>query len=234
MKRSQTFCTACLGLTLLVASAPAQVELRCRVLDSAGALKTEAQGLRLVSSLGQTSGRLFVANPQAQPDSQIQLLTGFMGCLLLRPELDTDRDGLPDELDADNDGDTLADVTEIAGGSFNPATATNPNLPDSDGDGVMDNREALHRTDPTDETMYLRITELVPLADDMWRISWTARGGMTYGVDWYSAFANDFPGTDFGTRTAATGGVAPWFETSASAVLPSPANGPVNVYVQPR
>ena len=56
---------------------------------------------------------------------------------------DTDRDGIEDALDDDIDGDGIANIDEVAAGTF-------PYKPDSDGDGVIDPVEVEAGTDPVD------------------------------------------------------------------------------------
>jgi len=66
------------------------------------------------------------------------------------PSLDADGDGVQSFLDADDDGDGLDDVVETGTGIFvSPSdTGTDPNNPDSDGDGVSDGDEVQAGTDP--------------------------------------------------------------------------------------
>ena len=63
---------------------------------------------------------------------------GFLNTFSIKPGLDTDGDGVADELDQDNDNDKLADTAEVAGSGFSPTAPTLVNIADTDGDGVMD------------------------------------------------------------------------------------------------
>jgi hypothetical protein len=68
------------------------------------------------------------------------------------PSLDIDGDGQQAFLDPDDDGDGLADPVETGTGVFVSAsdTGTDPNVADSDGDGVDDGTEVAFGTDPND------------------------------------------------------------------------------------
>ena len=54
---------------------------------------------------------------------------------------DLDRDGIPDDIDEDDDGDNVKDAVEIGIG-------TDPRNPDTDGDGLKDGSELLKKTNP--------------------------------------------------------------------------------------
>lgn len=132
---------------------------------------------------------------------------------LKRPGLDTDGDGVPDELDTDNDGDKLEDQAEVEGSSFQPATATIVNNPDSDGDHVNDGEEAAAGTDPTDDTSLLQIVEIRETEAGT-VIAWTARDGRQYRV-LSAEGSHAYPRREENTITA-HGGQPPWFETIAA------------------
>lgn len=89
-------------------------------------------------------------------------------------------EGLPDELNPDNDADNLLDEQELAGTSFDPQTETDPNRADSDGDGSRDDAEALAGTDPWDEDSFLHLTANAPIDLNDYRIEWPGRAGRTY------------------------------------------------------
>lgn len=59
----------------------------------------------------------------------------------IAPSIDTDGDGVPDDVDADLDNDTLANDDEATIG-------TDPTNPDTDGDTISDGKEVLNGTDP--------------------------------------------------------------------------------------
>lgn len=136
---------------------------------------------------------------------------GFLNTFFLRPGLDTDHDGLPDEIDNDNDNDGLVDGTELDGASFSPATATLVNVRDTDGDGVADGAEASAGTDPTDPNAALEIIAF-SRSGSARAVSWPARG---QNQRTYRLLASDgsptgrFDQVLFSNRVA--GGTAPWF-----------------------
>lgn len=139
---------------------------------------------------------------------------GFLNTFSLRPNLDTDGDGLANELDSDNDGDGLADLAEIEGSGFSPVTPTQVNVADTDGDGVPDGSESVAGTDPSNPNALLEVFRIAQAGGQ--QIQWTARGGKTYRV---LARTNLLAGTftPIATNTAG-GGVAPWFVVTNTAV----------------
>jgi hypothetical protein len=151
---------------------------------------------------------------------------GFLGCAILLPNLDTDSDGLADELDPDNDNDGLTDLDETGGGAFDPTTMTDLNDADSDDDGAIDSAEAAAGTNPLDDTATLRITDLS--VNGPATVAWAARGGKTYRL----FYKDDLVGGPamLVTNVTATGGVAPWFETTANADDLNPGVAPNRAY----
>jgi hypothetical protein len=106
---------------------------------------------------------------------------GFLNTFVLRPALDTDGDGLVDELDGDNDNDGLRDSEELAGTAFFPTTVTDVNDADSDDDGVSDSAEAIAGTDPGSDAIHLHITAVDRVGDDV-LLQWQASTNRTYRV----------------------------------------------------
>ncbi|HNR93180.1 MAG TPA: hypothetical protein PKM67_02265 [Kiritimatiellia bacterium] len=133
---------------------------------------------------------------------------GFLGTFSLQPGLDTDADGLEDEVDSDNDNDALADLSEIEGSEFSPATASNPNLADSDDDGITDYGEAVAGTDPTDENAHLQIVSITENAGNK-EIAYVAREGKTYRI---RAAGEDFSGgsAEMDTQTVGAWNADDW------------------------
>ena len=134
---------------------------------------------------------------------------GFLQTVdIKRPALDTDRDGILDELDLDNDNDGLADLQEISGSGFNPGTATEVNRADTDGDGVPDGQEAVAGTDPQDPNALFRIIALQQPKTNP-TIYWLARQGKTYTIQ-KSSGSYRKPETTIWTNTGGIGS-GPWF-----------------------
>jgi hypothetical protein len=138
---------------------------------------------------------------------------GFLQAVdIKRPDQDTDSDGVIDELDLDNDGDGLHDLTEVEGSAFDPTTPTLVNVADTDEDGVSDHDESLAETNPRDREAFLRITSIRNESDEV-VLNWTARGGKQYRV--LSADdSHTYPFPNVEDTVTAEGGDAPWFETT--------------------
>lgn len=142
---------------------------------------------------------------------------GFLNTIALRPGLDTDGDGVPDEFDVDNDDDGLADTDELVGSEFDPGTVTDLNDADSDDDGMTDGAEATAGTDPMSGNVLLRITA-VDDATNGTMVTWLARSNRTYEV-WY---APDIAGA---------GGFVPVATVLVSAAAPPPWYVVTNAYL---
>lgn len=183
-----------------------QVSKTSSVLDSGGTSSSGA-GYTNLSAVGQPGGT-FVSEGGGYYNQ-----AGFINTFVLRPDLDADGDGRPDELEQDNDNDGLTDLSEIQGTAFNPNTVTLVNLADSDGDGVPDGAEAIAGTNPDNIDAALEIIRIAQAGANR-DVRWVARGGKTYVV---YARTNLLSGsfTPIATNTA-VGGVAPWFVTTNS------------------
>lgn len=141
-------------------------------------------GNRSASAFGVASNIYAVAQPGGTGVSlggDYVLWAGFINTFSLRPNLDTDGDGVHDEVDVDNDGDGLLDWEELTGSAFGGRVVTDPNNPDTDGDGVSDGEEAAAGTDPTDPDCFLRILSLTE-NDGQKTVTWRAAGGVKYRV----------------------------------------------------
>lgn len=170
------------------------------VLDASGTTSSGGNFTN-ISAAGQPGG-IFVSHGGPYVNQ-----AGFLNTFSLRPGLDTDGDGLADEVDQDNDNDQLMDIAEISGSEFNPTTPTQINQSDSDGDGIPDGQESVAGTDPTDEDAQLEIIHIAQAGGQ--DVGWIARGGKTYVVYARTNFlAGNF--TPIATNTA-VGGNAPWF-----------------------
>jgi hypothetical protein len=106
---------------------------------------------------------------------------GFLQTFCLQPALDTDRDGLANETDPDNDNDALLDTVELGGTAFTPLTPTDVNRPDTDGDGMNDGEEAVAGTDPLNPNATLHIVQVSRNGADV-DVAWVARSNVTYRV----------------------------------------------------
>ena len=183
-----------------------------------------------------TGGSLISVTAGGQPGSvgvssggALTHYAGFLGCVTLLPSLDTDGDGVADEIDPDNDNDDLSDLVEAAGDGFNPNTVTDINDPDSDDDGTTDGDESVAMTNPQDGNAFLHITEVdVPTAGAA-AITWAARGGQTYRL--YAQADLVGGAAALVTNVTAAGGAAPWFETTAVGTDPDATAADHRVYI---
>ena len=190
--------------------ASAQLAQPCSVADGSGARST--------------GGDLISVTADAQPGGiavstagAIMNYAGFLGCAILRPNLDTDGDGMADEIDPDNDNDWLWDTQELDGSVFGPATSTEMNDPDSDDDGATDGEEAAAQTNPLDITHYLHFTRFVPgNAGDEMTMSWVARSNYLYKVYRVDDLKSGLPGTYVTDVRAPMGGVGLWAIVTAT------------------
>lgn len=205
----------CIAVLLAVHAAHAQSTLTAWTCD-AGTIRLTAGATTLVVSGGQ--GQPGAALPSA---AGVVLYPGFLGGALLATNLDHDADGLCDETDADNDNDGLRDLAELAGTAFTPATATDVNVADADGDGADDGEEARMGSNPGDPTSVLRILSLSCTGTSA-TLQWHARGGSDYGLRWTTNLVAGLPTNAVGSSVHATGGVAPWYDTTASLTVAMP------------
>lgn len=197
-------------------AALAQISQPSSVLDGAGALATGATFTN-VSASGQPGG-IAVSTGGSYVN-----YAGFLNTFSLKPGLDTDGDGLADEVDADNDNDQLADVAEIGGDGFSPATPTLVNLADTDGDGQLDGWEAVAGTDPTNSNALLELVAITNAPGGR-AVAWLARGNneRTYLVRATTNAHLPYATVIFSNTVA--GGVAPWFAITTSLAHASVSN----------
>jgi len=138
---------------------------------------------------------------------------GFLQVIdVRRPGLDTDGDGVPDELDGDNDGDGLGDRAELDGSAFAGYAVTDPNEADTDGDGMSDSAEAEGMYDPNDPNHRLEITDFYNDAG-LPRLVWIGKGGGTTNSIWFTD-SMDGAFTNLHHSAAFSGGDAPWFKAT--------------------
>lgn len=168
------------------------------VLDGNGSMSTNTVTLGGVAYTNVSAG----AQPggiQISTNADWKNYAGFLQAVdIKRPGLDTDGDGVIDELSQDNDGDTLTDTEEIEGNAFSPVTATVVNDADTDDDDVPDGHEALAETDPTDPDNKLEIIG-IDQAGGQKEVTYRARSGKNYNIrgwDRQYAYPTNVVGTD--------------------------------------
>ena len=148
---------------------------------------------------------------------------GFLNTFSIKPGLDTDGDGVADELDQDNDNDKLADTAEVAGSGFSPTAPTLVNIADTDGDGVMDGFEATAGTDPNNASAFLK---LVAISNSVGGkgVAWLARGNnqKTYIVRARPQLTSTVSTVVFSNTVA--GGLSPWFAVTTAVAHASASN----------
>lgn len=205
---------ATLGLCSVLQTT-AQFTNRSSVLDGSGTVSSGG-GYTNISAAGQPGGISISSGGNYVNQA------GFLNTFSLKPGLDSDGDGLVDEVDMDNDNDQLADATELAGSAFSPTSLTGVNVADSDGDGVSDGAEAVAGTNPTNVNSLLEIVAITNAVGGR-SVAWMARGdGMkTYIVRGADTVFGPYSSILFSNTV--TGGISPWFETTASIVDPATA-----------
>ena len=200
---------------ILLAASAAQAQFRnlSSVHDGSGMMSTNTVTLGStpyyhVSAAGQPGG-IFTNAGGAWIN-----YAGFLQAVdIKRPNLDTDGDGIINEISADNDGDRLTDLAEVEGSQFSPTSLTDVNNRDTDGDNVPDGDESIAGTNPTNEDSFLQIVSIQRSGQDK-IVQWTARGGKNYRV-LADNVSYDVPTNQLASTTA-SGGSAPWYETVAS------------------
>lgn len=204
---------AAMALLVSAFSASAQFTNRSSVLDSSGARATGASYTN-VSAAGQPGGI------QESSGGPWVNQAGFLQTFSLKPGLDTDGDGLADEVDRDNDNDGLADASEVEGSGFNPVSPTLVNLADTDGDGQLDGWEAAAGTDPNDLNLLLKLVA-ISNAPAGRGVAWLARGNnqKTYVVRASPDPRLPYNAVVFSNTVA--GGLAPWFAVTNTITDPS-------------
>jgi hypothetical protein len=207
---------ALLGLGLFAVPVAAQMTQTASVMNGFGGRATGG-GYRQISAGAQPGGvATAYENGTANYAGGMINRAGFINTFILFPDLDTNNNGLPNELDPDNDGDGLWDHWEISGEKFSPATPTDPNAPDSGNTGVSDYEAMVAGTDPYDPDAVFRIIDLAADGTDA-EVTWRARGNheRIYVVRVIDDSYDDTPSTVIWSNTVA-GGSAPWYTTEAT------------------
>jgi hypothetical protein len=178
------------------------------VVDSAGGWSSGGTYSNL-SVIAQSGGMVISAS------NSVVNYSGFLNTFVLNTELDTDNDGIADELDPDNDDDGLADIDELAGSAFDPATVTDLNLSDTDGDGMSDLVEASSGTDPLDASVLLHFTSVESSGDDL-VLGWQARSNWTYRIRASDSIIDDGDFTNIVVSSVLVTNSAspPWYVTT--------------------
>lgn len=199
-----------------VSSAHAQFTNSSTVLDGSGTVSSGG-GYTNISAAGQPGG---IA--ESSGGGYVNQ-AGFLNTFVLKPGLDTDGDGLANELDQDNDNDQLGDAAEIAGAGFSPTSPTLVNVADTDGDGMADGFESVSGTDPNDLNAHLRFVAISNSASGR-DVAWLARGNSerTYVVR--TAPAPGLPLSTVIFSNTLAGGAAPWFAITTTLVHASASN----------
>ncbi len=130
-----------------------------------------------------------------------------------RPDLDHNANGVPDELERDNDGDGLADLAELDASAFQGYAATDHNSADTDGDAMLDGSESTAMFDPLDPEHRLALVS-VDTAGDKLTLHWIGRGGGTVNAVVYSDDLVSEPITNIVVSDAFPGGTAPWYKVT--------------------
>lgn len=146
---------------------------------------------------------------------------GFLNLFVMSAVADANGNGIPDELDPDNDGDGLWDHWEVSGEKFSPVTATDPNTVDTDNNGATDFEEMMAGTDPSNPGSVLQIIALDRNGTDQ-QVTWTARGNneRIYVVRTIDDGYTGTPSAVIWSNTVG-GGVAPWYATTMAITDPS-------------
>jgi len=171
---------------VLVTGAEAQTTLSGWSVD-AGTPVLTGGGSTLHASMGQSE-------PLTTLHTDHELLEpGFLGGIALRPNLDTDADGLCDEVDPDNDGDDAWDLDELT-----------------------------MQTNPMDASSVLKIVDMV-IGGGQIVLYWQAREGAEYQIYRGDSATNGTPTLVPGTITAPGPGSPPWYEVQANTTIAQPA-----------
>jgi hypothetical protein len=130
--------------------------------------------LRSYSSIGQG------VFPGATRNIEYRDFSGWANTFVMNASADHNHNGIPDENDPDDESDGIPDALELSGALFDPMTATDPLLSDSDFDNVSDRDEAAAGTNPLNEDSFLSFRSVNRILPGRHAIGWQAREGRTY------------------------------------------------------
>ena len=107
----------------------------------------------------------------------------------------------------------MSDLAELDGSAFGGWAVTDPNKPDSDGDGMADDAEAAGMYDPNDPNHRLAIVDLQAAGGNV-TLTWVGKGGGTVntilGCD---DLVPERP-TNLVHSAAYAGGDSPWYKAT--------------------
>ncbi|GEM_PF-3577612 len=198
----------------------AEVTQEFRVIDSGGGSSSSAGGLKLLQSIGQG-----ISTPSqiAGTPNREHHQGGVLAKVVQQPKLDTDEDGLVDELDSDNDNDGVEDHRETDGSAYTPSTVTNLNNADSDGDGASDGEEAEAGFNPMDASRFFGFDQ-VELVNGKLSLHWQARAGRSYGLYRFDLLDPENSKVLIHTAEPLIG-MGAWLETAVTHEISPPASG---------
>jgi len=204
-----------IGVLGIILPARAEIHQLGRIHDGVGAMSTNTAAVaggayRQAGAGNQPGGIATLTNVQWT------LHAGFLQAVdIKQPWLDTDGNGVPDEMDPDNDGDYLPDWAEVDGSGFEGYARTDPNDPDTDGDGMTDYRESVGMYDPLDPDHYLHILSQ-DWDENTLTLWWIGKaGGTTNTILWGESLLDGAP-TNIQHSAAYSGGDAPWYKATNS------------------
>lgn len=110
-------------------------------------------------------------------DGRFTHYAGFLGGAFIDLSK-TNSLGVPLEADPDNDDDSLADWDEVSGSAFGGFASSDPNISDTDGDGMSDADEAAGMYNPNDADSLLKILSMERNGGVV-TVTWLGKGGGT-------------------------------------------------------